>query len=81
LKHVPGKYMGKANRLSQRADWQERVEKNNEDKTLIKPEWVKGVEMLVEDGNLRKRIKKVQKEDEKVVKAAEELKKAEIKSL
>ena len=73
--------MGKANRLSQRADWQERVEKNNEDKTLIKPEWVKGVEMLVEDGNLRKRIKKVQKEDEKVVKAAEELKKAEIKSL
>jgi len=81
LKHVPGKSMGKANRLSQRADWQERVEKNNEDKTLIKPEWVKGVEMLVEDGNLRKRIKKVQKEDEKVVKAAEELKKAEIKSL
>jgi len=81
LKHVPGKSMGKANRLSQRADWQERVEKNNEDKTLIKPEWVKGVEMLVEDRNLRKRIKKVQKEDEKVVKAAEELKKAEIKSL
>ena len=57
------------------------MEKNNEDKTLIKPEWVKGVEMLVEDRNLRKRIKKVQKEDEKVVKAAEELKKAEIKSL
>ena len=32
--------MGKANGLSQRADWQEGVEKDNENRTLIKPEWV-----------------------------------------
>ena len=37
--------------------------------------------MLVKDGNLRKRIKKAQKEDKKVVKAVEELKKVGIKSL
>jgi len=38
LKHVPGKSMGKADRLSRRPDWQERVEKDNEDQKLIKPE-------------------------------------------
>ena len=37
--------------------------------------------MLVEEGNLRERIKKAQEGDEKVVKAVEELKKAGIKTL
>ena len=31
LKHVPGKSMGKPDRLSRRLDWQEGVEKDNED--------------------------------------------------
>ena len=35
----------------------------------------------MEEGNLRKRIKKVQEGDEKVVKAVEELKKAGVKML
>jgi len=48
---------------------------------LIKPEWVRGAETLVEEGNLKERIKRVQEEDEKVVKAIEELKKAGIKML
>ena len=65
--------MGKANGLSQRVDWQEGVKNNNKDRTLIRPEWVRGVEMLVEDRNLRERIKKAQKGDKKVVKAIEEL--------
>jgi len=30
--------MSKADGLSRRLDWQERVEKDNEDQTLIKPE-------------------------------------------
>ena len=38
LKHVLGKSMGKADRLSRRPDWQEGVEKDNEDQKLIKPE-------------------------------------------
>ena len=59
LKHVPGKSIDKVNRLSQRADWQEGVEKDNKDRMLIKLEWIRGVEILVEDGNLRERIKKV----------------------
>jgi len=73
--------MGKADGLSRRPDWQEGVERNNEDQTLIKPKWVRGAETIVEEGNLREKIKKVQEGDEKVVKAVEELKKAGIKTL
>jgi len=80
LKHIPGKSMGKADGLSRRPDWQEGVEKDNEDRTLIQPEWVRGVEMVIEEGDLRKRIKKVQEGDKKVVKAVEELKKAGVKN-
>ena len=81
LKHVPGKSMGKADGLSKRPDWQEGVEKDNKDRTLIKPEWVRGVETIVEEENLRERIKTAQKGDERVVKAVEELKKAGVKTL
>jgi len=73
--------MGKADGLSRRPDWQEGVEKDNKDRTLIKPKWVRGVEMIVEEENLRERIKTAQKGDERVVKAVEELKKAEVKTL
>ena len=81
LKHIPEKSMGKADRLSRRLDWQEGVEKNNEDQTLIWPEWVRGVETVIEEGDLRKRIKKAQEGDKRVVKAVEELKKAGVKTL
>jgi len=81
LKHILGKSMGKANRLSRRPDWQERVERDNEDQKLIKPEWVRGAETIIEEGNLKKRIKRAQKGDEKIVKAVEEMKKTGIKSL
>jgi len=73
--------MGKANRLSRRPDWQEGVEKNNEDQMLIKPEWVRRAETIVEEGNLREKIKMAQKGDKRVVKAVEELKKAGVKTL
>jgi len=73
--------MGKADRLSRRLDWQEGIEKDNEDRTLIKPEWVRGAETMIEEGNLRERIRKAQEGDEKVVKAVEELKRAGVKTL
>jgi len=73
--------MNKADGLSQRVDWQERVENDNKDRTLIRLEWVRGVEILVEDKSLREKIKKVQEKDKKVVKAVKELKRAEMKSL
>ena len=57
------------------------MENDNENQTLIKLGWVKRTEMLVEESNLRKRIQKAQKGDEKVVKIIEELKKAGMKTL
>jgi len=57
------------------------VERDNEDQKLIKPEWVRGAETIIEEGNLKKRIKRAQKGDEKIVKAVEEMKKTGIKSL
>jgi len=40
LKYVPGSKMGKADSLSRRPDWKVGVERDNEDKMLIKPEWM-----------------------------------------
>jgi len=73
--------MGKADGLSRRPNWQEGVERDNEDRTLIKPEWVRGAETIVEKEDLKEKIKMAQKEDERVVKAVEELKKAGVKML
>ena len=57
------------------------MEKDNKDQKLIKPKWIRGAETIIEEGNLKERIKKAQEEDEKVVKAVEELKRAGIKTL
>jgi len=57
------------------------VEKDNEDQKLINPEWIREVEMIIEEENLKERIRKAQEGDEKVVKAVEELKRAGIKIL
>jgi len=73
--------MGKTDGLSRRPDWQERVERDNKDQKLIKPEWIRGAEMMIQEENLRERIKRVQEGDEKIVKAIEELKRAGIKVL
>ena len=81
LKHIPGKSMGKADKLSRRLDWQKEVEKDNKDQKLIKPEWIRGAKMIIEEENLKERIKRAQEEDEKVVKVVEKMKKAEIKTL
>jgi len=57
------------------------VEKDNKDQKLIKPEWIKEVEMIIKEENLKERIKRVQEENERIVKAVEELKRAGIKML
>jgi len=38
LKHVPESRIRKADSLSRRSDWEIRVERNNENETLVKPE-------------------------------------------
>ena len=57
------------------------MERDNENQKLVKPEWIRKAETIIEKENLKERIRKVQKEDEKLVKAVEELKKAGIKTL
>jgi len=57
------------------------VERDNKDQKLIKPEWIRGVEMIIEEEDLGERIKKAQEGDEKIVKAVEELKRAGMKAL
>jgi len=73
--------MEKVDELSRRPDWQEGVERDNKDQKLVKSKWIRGAEIIVEEGNLKDRIRKAQEGDEKVVKAVEELKKARIKAL
>ena len=55
--------MGKANGLSRRLDWEIGVEKDNEDKTLVKPEWLEVrrtevVEIIVDGVDLLKEVRK-----------------------
>ena len=57
------------------------MEKDNKDQKLIKPEWIREAKTMVEEENLKERIKRVQERDEKVVKVVEELKRAGIKIL
>ena len=78
LKYVPGKSIGKADRLNRRPDWQKGVENNNKDKVLIKSEQIRREKQQVEETqmeeeSLRGRIRKVQEKDEKVVKVVLQL--------
>ena len=63
-KHVPGKSMGKVDSLSRWPDWQVGVDKDNKDRIPVKKEWLRRAEeMLVEEDNLRKRIRETQEKD------------------
>jgi len=57
------------------------VERDNEDQKLIKPEWIRGGKTLIEEENLRERIRKAQEGDRKVVEAIKGLKGAGLKTL
>jgi len=62
------------------------VEKDNKDKTLMKPEWlevrrVETVEIIVNGVDLLEEIRKSKVKDDKVVKAIEEMKQTEVKML
>ena len=66
--------MGKADSLSRRPDWEVGVEKDNEDKTLVKPEWLEirkteAVEIIVDGVNLLEKVRKSKVKDNEVVKA------------
>ena len=86
LKHILGSKIGKADSLSRRPDWEIRVEKDNEDETLVKPEWLKvrrteTVEIIVDRVDLLEEVKKSKVKDDEVVKVVEKMKRAEVKTL
>jgi len=64
LKHMLGIKMGKADGLSQRSDWEKKREGDNEEKVLLKPEWleVKRIrvgEVIVKGVDILDRIRKL----------------------
>jgi len=86
LKHVPGTKMGKADSLSRRPDWEVGVERDNKNETLVKKEWLENrrtekVEIIVDGVDLLGEVKRSKVRDDEVVKAVEEIKKAEMKML
>jgi len=84
LKYVPGTKMGKADGLSRRSDWEKGAEGHNKEKVLVKPEWVKSVqvgEVIVEGVDILERIRKSKARDDEVIKAIEEMKKMGVKML
>ena len=86
LKHVLGAKMGKADSLSRRPDWEIGVERDNEDETLVKKEWLENrrmekVEVIVEGVDLLERVRKSKVKNNEVVKAVEEMKQVGVKVL
>jgi len=71
--------MGKADGLSRRSDWEIGVEKDNEEQTLVKKEWLEArvtqvSEVIIKGIDILDRIRKSEAKDDEVVKAVEEMK-------
>jgi len=85
---MAGKSMGRANSLSRRVDWAERVERDNENQVMLKREWleirvVEKEQLLIEEAEeeIIEKIKKSEAKNNEVRKAVEEMKKAGVKVL
>ena len=85
LKYVAGKSMERADSLSKRVNWTERVERDNENQVMVKEEWLedRAMEQLVEgpEKKIVKKIKEAKNKNEEVIKAVEEMKKVGVKML
>jgi len=78
--------MKKKDSLSKRPDWEVRVEKDNEDEMLVKPEWLEVrrnevTEIIVDGVDLLKEVKKSKVKDDEIIKAIEKMKQTEVKML
>jgi len=78
--------MGKADGLSRWPDWQEGVGKENEDRTLVKKEWLEArvvqlEEVIIDRVDILDKIRKLKAVDSKIAKIVEEMKKAKAKEL
>jgi len=84
LKHVPGSRIGKADGLSRRPDWRKGIERDNEDRTLVKAEWLRKArvkKVLIEGVDLLNKVRESKAKDDEVIKAVEEMKRAGVKML
>ena len=86
LKHVPGSRIGKADSLSRRPDQEVGIERDNENKTLVKPKQLETrrtekIEIIVEGVDLLEKVKQSKVKNDKVVKAVEKMKRAGVKML
>ena len=84
LKHVADSKMGKADRLSRRADWKVGMDKDNENQIFIKDQWIRNMYEVVVEGpevEIVEKIRKVRSKDKDVVRVVEEMKKAGVKEL
>ena len=71
--------MGKADGLSRRLDWEIEIERDNENETLVKLEWLEirkmeKVEVIVEEVDLLEKVKQSKVKDDEVIKAVDEMK-------
>ena len=83
LKHVLGMRMGKADGLSRRSDWKIGVDKDNENQVIIKDNWIRNLQVVIEgpEVDIIEKIKKARSRDEDVVRIVEEMKKVGVKEL
>ena len=76
--------MKKVDGLSRRPDWKVEVDRDNDNQTLIKDNWIcSGQEVVVEepDADILEKIKNSRSKDEEVVRIVEEMKKTKVKVL
>jgi len=71
--------MGKVDGLSRRSDWEVGVERDNEEQTLVKKEWLEAQaaevsEVVIDGVDILDRIRRSEARDNEVVKAVEEMK-------
>ena len=79
LKHVPGSRIGKADSLSRRPDQEVGIERDNENKILVKPKQLETrrtekIEIIIEGVDLLEKVKQSKVKNNKVVKAVEKMK-------
>jgi len=78
--------MGKIDSLSKRLDRKVGVERDNEDKMLVKLEWLevrrtKEVEVIIEGIDLLKKVKQSRVKDDEIIKAVKKIKWVGVKIL
>jgi len=72
LKYVSGSKMEKVDSLSKRPDWKVEVERDNEDETLVKSEWLEvrkteKVEVIIEGVDLLEKVRKSKVKDSEII--------------